>query len=226
MKYRMVTMVVFAVLVFSLSGCVFTKEDEEVEEVLQLENDILDDPLNKELDILEQTLIQEEDLTAQESIDSTKDNEQSDVESVIDDSEKTKVTPEPAGVSNVATDDASSKPSDGNGVAKQELSEQRKLPLTGKIGKVMAEGFTLKVIKLKTLTADEIAKIRRGEAVRRLEMTDEAIKIPYAESVVVERAQKGIVTSLTVADLKQGDIVIVNLNKNGAVVRIRIVSAT
>lgn len=194
-----------------LTGCSLSgaPSDAGVEEVLQLENDVLEDPLLKELDALEASLLEapppEETAAPEEP--------QAPTEAPV---QQASPTPAPAPEPQPPAATAPAAP------LEPPPAEAARRVVFGQVRKADDAGVTLRVIEARTLTQEELRRIKNGERVQRYLVTDQILKLSYSGNTVFQIVIDGAAQGAARNDVAQGQTVRAALNKDGAVVALRI----
>jgi len=198
-----------------LTGCSVPGPKSLADDVLQINNDILEDPLLKELEDLEASLMLQDPApsetaasltTAQESV--------SDTEAA-----KNNTVPAPDPASNIpapAQLEAPQRPAEPLVVIPQKIT-------FGIVKRTTEAGISLRVVETKTLTAEELRRIKNGEKIQRAFLTDEVLRLPYSSAVTVEKIENGTPVPAALADIVSGQTVRVTLNRSGEIAALRII---
>lgn len=212
----LIGMIAIALLLLS-SGCTAQKANDDIEEVLQLNNDILEDPLLKELDSLEASLLTQEELPGAQSEASVEIEPAASVQvqapTAPAPSASTAAVPIPSVVP--AAQPAPSSDST--------VSNTDKRVLFGVIRKVSDYGVTLQVIQAKSLTAEELKKIKNGEKIPLTLLTEEILQLRYSTKADFERLENGSPVPAEASDVVRGQRVRIALTPSGEIKLLRII---
>lgn len=209
-RWRMLPAVLLGAALL-LTGCSLSgaPSDAGVEEVLQLENDVLEDPLLKELDALEASLLE----TPPPEETAAPEEPQAPTQAPAQQASPTPApAPEPQPPAAIAPAEPLEAPP----------AEVARRVVFGQVRKADDSGVTLRVIEARTLTQEELRRVKNGERVQRYLVTDQILKLSYAGRTVFQIVSDGTAQGAAKADVAQGQTVRAALNKDGAVVALRI----
>lgn len=197
------------------AGCAMPSkaDDAQVESVLQLEHDILEDPLLKEMDALEASLLAEPPQETEPTADAgaaVQEPPASVSAAPVSATPAPAALPEPAAAAAAAEEAPAS-----------DTTEAKRV-VFGQVRQADSAGMTLRVIVLKTLTAEEQKRIRNGEKVPRFALTDTVLKLVYSDKAVFEAVTELSPRAADKSEVASGQTVRVALNKAGKIVTVRI----
>lgn len=213
-------------VVLLASGCMAQKANSDIEEVLQLNNDILEDPLLKELDSLEASLL------VQDELPTTKETSPTSTAPAVPELEQAPAVPKPA-----TSEPAAAKPAAKSAavapavvpvptlVAPTETvsANTNKRVLFGVVRKVSGPEITLQVIQAKTLTPEELKKIKSGEKIPMTLLTEEVLTLRYTDKTAFERLENGVPVLASPSDIARGQRVRIAQTPSGEIKLLRII---
>lgn len=215
---RAVSALLLPMLLLSLGGCMRPEPDSAIEEVLQLNNDILEDPLLKEMDALEASLLsQEAEPLVAEAAEQTAPAEVPKAQ--LEPAPAAVIPAAPAAAAPTAVPDTSAPAADT--VAPQ--TDPFKKAVFGLVKRTADAGISLRVIETKVLTADELRRIKNGEKIPQVLLTDEVLRLVYSGTVIFEKMVNNAPVPASLAEVVSGQTVRVTLNRAGEITYLRII---